>query len=155
MNKPELLESIRRERARLDELIAPLDDDDLTTPGVVEQQSIKDLLAHVTAWEQLCLIWMRTGRRIEGPFTDESLNALNAEMFERDRNLTVADVRTRARRSYAEVLESVGAQSDEVLAADPAWAPGRALWEVISSNTDEHYREHADQIDVWLQGQHA
>lgn len=155
MNKAELLASIRRERARLEELIAPLDEDDLTTVGVVEQQSIKDLLAHITAWEQLCLTWVEHGHRGEGPFTDATLNALNAEMFERDRDLPLAQVREDAKRSHADVLAMIEGQTDDDLAAPPRWAPGRALWEIISSNTDEHYREHADQIDVWLQGQHA
>jgi hypothetical protein len=154
MKKGELLSAIRDERRRLDELIAPLDDDDLTTTGVIDGQSIKDLLAHITAWEQLCLTWVRTDHRGDEPFTDESLNALNAKMYEQDRTRPLAEVQARARSSYAEILEMVDEQPEAALAKPPRWSE-RTLEEVIRANTDEHYREHADQIDVWLQGQQA
>ncbi len=33
-----------------------------------------------------------------------------------------------------------------------ARAPGRPLGEIISSNADEHYREHIEQIEAWRRG---
>jgi hypothetical protein len=47
---------------------------------------------------------------------------------------------------------------DAALAASPAWGgggtdaatTGRTLAEIISSNSDEHYREHIEQIERWL-----
>src|SRR5262245_23587754 len=47
-----LLEKIRSERARLEQSIAMLSEAQLTQPGVVGESSVKDIMAHLTVWEQ-------------------------------------------------------------------------------------------------------
>jgi len=150
MTKAELVANIERDRARLDELLAALDGARMTEPALDDGWSVKDALAHITSWEQLCLGWIRAGERREGPFTDDSLNALNARIYAENRDRPLVAVLARSRQSSAEILAVTESLSDEALAAPPAWAPGRPLAEIISGNADDHYREHIDQINAWL-----
>ncbi|MEK7693088.1 MAG: ClbS/DfsB family four-helix bundle protein, partial [Chloroflexota bacterium] len=73
MTKAELLDAIRRDRATLDALVTSLSEAQMIAPELDAGWSVKDVLAHITAWEQLCLKWIREGRRDEGPFTQESI----------------------------------------------------------------------------------
>ncbi len=149
MTKDELLTNIRRDRATLDALVASLSDAQMIAPELEAGWSAKDALAHITAWEQLSLKWIRTGRREEGSFTQETIDAFNSGIYEAHRGDVLADVLAESRASYAAMLSMAEALAGD-LDAPPAWAPARPLGEIISSNSDEHYREHIDQIQAWL-----
>jgi hypothetical protein len=150
MTKSELLASIRRERATLDALVASLSEAQRIAPELDADWSVKDALAHISAWERLCLKWIREGRRDEGPFTQESIDAFNDGIYEGHRVHTLDDVLAESRESHAALLAMVEALMDD-LDAPPAWAPGRPLGAIISSNADEHYREHIEQILRWTE----
>jgi uncharacterized protein (TIGR03083 family) len=150
LNKNELLANILRERAVLDALVASLSEAQLIAPELDTAWSVKDALAHITAWEQLCLKWIREGRREEGPFTQESIDAFNGRIYEAHRDHPLDAVLEESRRSYDGMVAMVEAVADDLDAA-PAWAPGRPLGEIISSNADEHYREHIEQIRRWTE----
>jgi uncharacterized protein (TIGR03083 family) len=151
MTKDEVLAHMRRERATLDALVASLSEAQLVEPELEAGWSVKDVLAHIAAWEQLCVKWIREGRCDEGPFTQESIDAFNQSIHEANRGRSPDAIREESRRSYAAIVETVEALPDDLDAA-PAWAPGRPLGEIISSNSDEHYREHIEQIEAWLRG---
>ena len=148
-NKNELLAAIRRDRAALDALVASLSEAQLVAPELEAGWSAKDVLAHITAWERLCVKWIRERRREEGPFTQESLDALNKSIYDANKGRALDAILEESRRSYAAIAETVEALTDDLDAA-PVWAPGRLLGEIISSNSDEHYREHIEQIEAWL-----
>lgn len=121
MKKAELVESIRRERAELNAIIARVGEPEMLKPALDDDWSIKDVVAHITAWEQLCLTWVRTNHRGEGPFTPASLSALNAKLHAENARRSLDDVLADARRSYEEFVAMVEEQSDESLATPPSW----------------------------------
>ncbi len=149
MTRDDLLANIKRDRARLDEVIARVPAGRLTEGTLDDGWSVKDALAHVTAWEQLCMKWIREGRRDEGPFDDASINAFNRRLYEERREIPLADVLATSKRSTGEMVEMVEGLSEDVLAAEPAWN-AVPLWQVVRWNADEHYREHIEQIGHWL-----
>ena len=53
--KAVLLDNIQAEYNRLESLLAPLSEEQLTTPGVNGPWSIKDNIAHLTAWQDYLL----------------------------------------------------------------------------------------------------
>ncbi len=61
MTKDELLNSIRSERAILDALVSSLDDSAMSEPALADGRSVKDVLAHITVWEQLRLSKLTPG----------------------------------------------------------------------------------------------
>ena len=52
MSKEKLLENIQLEHQRLEGTLADINEDQMITPGVIEDWTIKDILAHITVWEQ-------------------------------------------------------------------------------------------------------
>ena len=55
MNREQLLNKLDKAWTALEESYAGLPDSQLTEPGVVDNWSVKDMLAHVTTWEEEAL----------------------------------------------------------------------------------------------------
>ena len=55
--RDELINDILVERRRLEKNLSKLSGTDMLQQGVVGEWSIKDILAHIIAWEQLFLDW--------------------------------------------------------------------------------------------------
>jgi hypothetical protein len=53
MDKAQTLKTIRIEHANLESLVAPLSESQLGSATLEGQRSIKDILAHIAAWERL------------------------------------------------------------------------------------------------------
>lgn len=67
MSRQALLAVVEETWGQVDAAIAGLDEAAMLEPGVVEEWSIKDLLGHVTAWEQMALLHVERWRRGETP----------------------------------------------------------------------------------------
>ena len=52
MDKQQLLKKLEKAWAAIKESYAGLSDSQLTEPGVMGNWSVKDILAHVTTWEE-------------------------------------------------------------------------------------------------------
>ncbi|HXK32630.1 MAG TPA: maleylpyruvate isomerase N-terminal domain-containing protein, partial [Dehalococcoidia bacterium] len=66
-DKRALIALTRRERGRLDDAVGALAVSRLTEPAFNDGWSVKDALAHVAAWEQRCLGWIKSSLRGERP----------------------------------------------------------------------------------------
>lgn len=153
-SKNELLDLLTTERARFDAIIAPLSDSDLLAPGVVESWSIKDLMAHIAAWESIFLDWYETGKRGETPDRSDldDLDGLNRRLYEQHKDRGLDDVRALFADSYRRVRAACETMTEAEL-FDPGhftWTGDRALVIFLRANTDEHYAEHAAEIMAWL-----
>lgn len=155
MNKTDLLAAIRRDRAALDVLVARIDGAHMTEPVLEGGWSVKDVLAHIAAWEELCLTWLSIGVRAELTAGDEfgaQVDALNARLYGENRDRPLADIRDAYTTSHAAIVAATNGLDDSALASRPAWAPHAQLWQIIDANSAEHYREHIDQLTRWLDG---
>ncbi len=158
--KSDLLDSIRRERGRLDALVASLSRERLTEPSLEGGRSVKDVLAHVSAWEKICMALVRNNQPIQPPppgDTGSSTDVINEKVYEGSRDRPAPDVVAEAARSYGELVAMIEALSDEavaaVLGAGRDGAEGSpTIAELVSENSDAHYREHSEQINRWLDG---
>ena len=151
MTRDELVAAIRRDRAALDAVAARVPEGRLTEAVLDDGWSVKDALAHIAAWEQLCLKWVREDKREEGPFDEASINAFNRRLYEGRGDFGLAEVLEESARSAAEMLAAVEVLTEDALSAPPRWGQA-TLGQIISSNADEHYREHIEQIGRWLAG---
>ena len=149
----ELLERIQR---GWDDLWTAIDG---LTPAQMETPdaggwSIKDNLAHLTAWERYMLLHYLQGRAAgEAMGLDEATaqshyDEINAAIYERSRSRTLVDVMASAQTSHNEVVEYLASLPFETLmrqkdADDPEKRPLLA-W--VAGNTYEHYEEHLDAI---------
>lgn len=144
--KASILEQIRSTHAPLEALLASIDDARMTQPGVNGEWSVKDILAHITWWEQHLLRRMRTGQDdlyVEGVDARSATDRANAEVFAANRDRPLADIRAEFDASYRELLATIEAMSDDELAPDD-------MYEAISWDTFRHYPEHTATLTAWL-----
>ena len=161
MDKTTLLDKIRTRQAEFEALLAPLNADQLTAPGVNGDWSIKDILAHLVSWQKRTLAYLDAAARqgkpdIEGISSDAEMNNLNARFYAGNKSRPLADVLADFKNTYAQVVETVQVVSEEDL-IDPnrfAWLRGDPLWELVAGNTYEHIDEHIGSIQAWLAASH-
>jgi hypothetical protein len=126
---------------------AGLPDEAMKEPGVTGDWSVKDILAHVTAWEEetlAALPVLATGSR--PPTYDEAhggVDAFNAMTSARDRDRTLADIRHRLEETHRRLVAYVETVPDELLAGETRFR------QRLRGDTWGHYPEHAAAIRAW------
>lgn len=151
--KDELLRRIELERAALEAALEGLSEAEMLRPVLDGGWSVKDVLAHIVAWEQLMIGWVEAslrGERPERPVTSDNwVDQLNARFYEENRERPLADVLDEFHRSGAEARQTAESLSEEEL-FDPErfpWREGSALFTMVAANTCWHYQDHREAIE--------
>ena len=153
MNRAELLGAIQIEHARWETLLAELDEAQMIQPGVAGAWSVKDIVAHIS-WHEHEMVGMLQARALAGSDLWEiPQDERNAVIFEENQDRALRDVLAEAQAVFPQFLESVRALAEEDF-FDPhrfqgmpaEWQP----WEVIASNSCEHYEHHTQDVRAWL-----
>lgn len=140
-------DQMRAEHARLEALLAGMSDEELVRPEAFGAWSVKDMLAHITFWEQRVIAYCDGAKEsLVGPEEDEQavVDRINAEVLAANREQPLTEVRADFERSYQQVLHLA-----ESLSADDL-ADG-VLYSLFAGDTFEHYREHIEMLE---NGQH-
>ncbi len=153
MQREELLAQLEAVRGKVEDLLAGLSPAQMVTPGVLGGWSVKDMLAHITAWEVDALTNLGKVKRGVKPgttrWTAAKIQAQNeqwhAEMKDRPMERVLADFRG-ARRQTRRLLEGM---SDQEAQAPAAWLQGRSVVEYIDSHTSDHEAEHLEHLRGW------
>ena len=150
MNRERLLTLIDTRWRALLASYAGLPDGLLLMPGVAGSWSVKDIIAHVTVWEDEALAHLPVvlaGRRPPRySVTYGGINAFNALMTERNRALTLPEVLQRRDATHRRLLEFVAQVPDAECAGDTRFRRRLRL------DTYGHYTVHARAILKWRQG---
>jgi hypothetical protein len=151
--KAELLAALCAGRAEWDDLIAWIDEERMAEPGVEGEWSVKDIVAHISTYED----WMAQLLEAGGPniphVTDTmSQDETNSWVFEHNRNLSVDDVLAQSRHSFAHLLNAVQALSPQDLLSTTKfdWSRGKPVYKLIVRESHLHYHHHAQSIRAWL-----
>jgi uncharacterized protein (TIGR03083 family) len=141
-----LLHEIETRWAELASAARGLTEEELAEPSTVGPWSIKDLLAHIAAWEQegarrIDEIVNGNGATLSWPDRDQE-NAFNAAAVADSLDRSVDQVVKRLEEAHRDFMDMLASFGDEVILAElevPAveWIPG---WTYL------HYQEHAPQI---------
>jgi hypothetical protein len=112
-----------------------LPDECMSEPGVVEGWSVKDVIAHVSFWEEYLV------ERIEGHLAGRSssspdVDTLNAEIAAERSGWSPRHAREHTVAAHARMLEVLAQNLD---------APER----LVAVNTWEHYAEHGGHVRKW------
>jgi hypothetical protein len=157
-NKAELLNRNRSERELLEEILLNLNAGEMTAPELEGGWSVKDTLAHITAWEQEMIGWLRAAQRGETPerppfgLGEQVVDQINAGFYQANRDKPLEQVLDESSQSYREALEIVE-QAPKADLFDPKrfqWLEGEAFWPIVAANTCWHYEEHRLAIEQWL-----
>jgi len=151
MNKAELLQAIHDCHEQIEACLDVATEAQLTCcPGPQADWSVKDLIAHLTHWEQDMLT--RLGNSALGICPDDEVDAVNARVYEANKGRSLDDIRGDFRRSLEQIDELVGSLSDEELTDTQRLRldDGAPLWKYIASETYEHYHDdHLPDVQTW------
>jgi hypothetical protein len=171
MNKKLFLSRLLREREKLELLVNRVGfTRQLTLPGVLGKWSVKDVLAHLLAYEQYIADRMEEilhGERYIPCKTQNALDAFleefgypdfgsslldddgpNAWIVERYRNVALEDLVTQENNVFTSIVTFLETMSEEMIEQ-------HNIYERVANNTYKHYREHIRDIRKWLAVQAA
>jgi DinB superfamily len=115
-------------------------------PGVTGDWSVKDVLAHVTIWEEEALKYLpliAEGGRPPKYATLGGIDSFNTQMVERRRSLTLAEVRRQLEETHRRLRDYVAAAPEDLLTPDTRFRRR------LRFDTYSHYPEHAEAIREW------
>jgi hypothetical protein len=149
MNRQQLLQRLDDAWAALKESYAGLSDAQLAVPGVVGTWSVKDILAHVTTWEQETLkaspVIMKGGSPPRYSTQYGGIDAFNALMTEQKRGLSLSEVLSQLDETHDRLIAYVQTVPEEQFRRETRFRRRLRL------DTYSHYREHAAMIREWRQ----
>jgi hypothetical protein len=152
MTRPQTKESLiaetESEYAALEKFLAALSPEQMIQPGALEEWSVKDVLAHLYAWQQMFFTWYETSLRGGTPpmpaegYKWNQLPLLNNVIYLRYRELPLQEVLILFRASHQKMLAFISSLSAEELTQPGwyTWTGKHALIGFISSNCGNHYR---------------
>ncbi|KAA3660993.1 MAG: DfsB family protein [Chloroflexi bacterium] len=147
-DKTQLLNLMQKEHGALEKLIETLTTEQKNRASTqIETWAFKDVLVHVTAWEQMVLGWYRAGVRGETPhlpapgFNWRQIPALNAQIYEAGRERPFSTIQTQFQSSFAEIKATIEAidQAEMFTPEQYAWTNKNNMATYFISATSSHY----------------
>ena len=158
-DKQQILTALREEFTRWEALLASLSEEQITAPQLPENWSIKDVVAHLRAWQQRSIARLDAAlhnREPEYPawpaqFDPEEegqLHDLNGWLYATYRDQPWSSVYRDWSQGFLRFLELTQAISEaDLLDADKfSWLEGYALIAVLQGSY-EHHQEHAEHLE--------
>ena len=126
---------------------AGLTDSQVVAPGVVGEWSVKDLITHVTIWEQEALkhlpLIVAGGSPPRYSTTYGGIDAFNALMMTPRRGLALSEVRQQAATSHRQLIGYIESVPPELMASESRFRRRLRL------DTYGHYPIHTEHIMKW------
>jgi len=164
-DKAELTALLREEFDRWEEVLSSMQEEEITAPNLIAHLSIKDTVAHLTAWQKISVARLeaaRVGRQPEyppwhaefDPETDEELDAINTLIFESYREQSWSDIHSEWRNRFLGFLKLAETipEEDLVQGGKYAWLKEYPLSAVLLGSY-EHHKEHREGLVAHLDGQ--
>jgi hypothetical protein len=128
-----------------DSLLGQIPLERMTHPGAAGEWSVKDIVAHITWYENEMVVMLRERALAGSPLWQKLLDERNALIHARISYLSTDDVLKEAQQAHAEVWRLVQQLSEDELnyaAYFKDMPPEDHPRQYIVSNTYEHYRDH-------------
>jgi hypothetical protein len=124
-----------------------MSDSELTEPGVTGAWSVRDIIAHVTWWEEEALthlpLILAAGKPPRYSVTYGGIDAFNAQMTEQKRNLSLSEVLRRRDDTHQRLIEFIQSAPADQLIRETRFRRRLRL------DTYGHYPKHAEAIRKW------
>lgn len=147
MKTEQILARLDRAWKDFEESYAGLTEAELLTPGVTGQWSVRDIIAHVTWWEEEALTHLP--EILEGYSPPRysvkygGIDAFNALMTEKRKDLSLAEVLHQHDEVHARLVQYVRDAPEELFATETRFRR-RLKWD-----TYHHYPIHAKAVRAW------
>jgi len=157
-SKAQLLKDIYTERRRLEKTLSTLGAAEMVREGAVGTWSVKDVLAHLAAWEKLFLAWYQAGVQGSAAGTlpvgmgKRAIDALNQEIYAQNQERSLEEVWAEFQASYQQILAVIEAipEGDMFGRGRFNWTGNLSLVDYIAGNTCSHYAWARLQISKWV-----
>lgn len=147
MTKHQVLERLERAWAALHESYSGLADAQLTQPDVTDHWSVRDIVAHISTWEQEALKMLPLALQgIRPPRYKDlygGLDAFNARMTEQTQDLSLAEVLQRRDDTHRRLIAYLETVPEEHFTRETRFRRRLRL------DTYSHYPLHAQAIREW------
>jgi hypothetical protein len=153
--KEQLMAEMDKEWAIIERRCFAMSEAQLLAPGAEGEWSVKDILAHLSAWEKYLLDrlgYVMTGQPPLYPVMTswDDVHRFNAQVYQQNKDRPLTSVVIEFRSLYSGVMSVVAALDDEQLHRPYSYDwpdDGLNLLQLIRANTCDHFREHCNAID--------
>lgn len=147
MDKQQLLKKLNKAWAEIRESYAGLSDAQMMEPGVTSNWSVKDILAHITTWEEEALKYLpliiKGGRPPRYSVMYGGINAFNAQMTEQKRGLSLSEVLNQLDETHHRLIAYIHRTPEDQFTRETRFRRRLRL------DTYSHYPKHARAIRQW------
>ena len=147
MNRQQLLKRLDKAWAAFKASYDGLSGAQLTEPGVTGEWSVKDLITHVTWWEEEALQYLplilRDGRPPRYSTKYGGIDAFNAQMTEQKRGLSLSAVLRHMDETHRRLIDYIQSAPEEQFTRETRFRHRLRL------DTYSHYPKHAQAIWDW------
>lgn len=161
-DKTQTITLLRGEFKSWQELLADLSEEQITAQDLPSNLSIKDMIAHLWAWQQRSIARLEAALLNSEPEfpkwpaeldpDTEDVDQINAWIDKRSHEQTWASVHRDWREGFLRLLELGEAIPEEDL-LDPGrypWMGGKPLSFVLMGSYEHHHEDHLEPLIAWL-----
>ena len=167
--KQQILTMLREEFKRWEELLISMSEEQITSPHLPSNLSIKDVIAHLWVWQQRSISMLEATRLNQDPEfpgwpeeidpeLEDNLDRINAWIFVTHHDQPGSSVYRDWREGFLRFLELGEAIPDQELldAGRYPWMDGHPLSLVLLGSYEHHHEEHLEPLLAWFrqQGEH-
>jgi hypothetical protein len=147
MDRQQLLQRLDKAWAAFQASYAGLTDSQMTEPGVTGDWSVKDILAHVTTWEEEALkslpLILQGVRPPRYSVLYGGIDAFNAQMATQKQDLSLADIRRQLDETHGRLVAYVQNAPEDQFTRETRFRRRLRL------DTYSHYPIHTQAIHQW------
>jgi hypothetical protein len=131
--------------------LSEVDADLVTTPGVMDDWSVRDIVVHVAAWSEHgagALEAAASGRGSEFDYSTDDTDAMNVRILADARSTAPSAALEREAGSFAAFRDAIAALDPALLGV--ALGNGDTVEKVIRYDGPDHYAEHTGHLRDWF-----
>jgi len=162
-DKQQIITMLQEEFDRWEALLAGVRPEQISAPVLPANLSIKDVIAHLWAWQQNSIARLEAALLDKEPEypdwtagshpdLEENLDTYNDRIYQANRERPWSDVHRDWQAGFLRFLELAQAVPEKSL-TDPGrypWLDGYALIAVLEGWYDHHHVEHLEPLVAWL-----
>jgi hypothetical protein len=145
MDRRQLFDRIDRRWQEFNDSYAGLSNDDMLIPGVTEEWSVKDVIAHVATWDGEALKALPIIMAGKRPPRYGGVDNFNAARSEANSGLSLKEARSQLQETHASLLDFLSDLPESWYATETRFRHRLRL------DTWGHYPEHMAAIQAWRQ----
>jgi uncharacterized damage-inducible protein DinB len=153
ITKFEFIQKLLDARDKWDAAVARIPPEEALKPGFCGDWSLKDVIAHIVWYEREMVNVLERREFAGSKLWELPTDRRNAAIHEQTDGGTLEERLAEAHQVFGHLMDLIASLTDKDL-SDPASFPGMPAewrpWEVLASNTYEHYEDHLAQTEAFL-----